>query len=62
MKFKKTVTRLLSILIVSVFCFTLFFVSGFAVDINKNGSITLHVADSEEKIPLQGATFRLYLF
>ncbi len=62
MKFNKTVIKLFSILTVTVFCFTLFFVNAFAVDINKNGSITLHVADSQEKIPLQGATFRLYLF
>lgn len=30
--------------------------------VNTNGSISLHVADSKKKVPMQGVSFRLYFF
>ncbi len=62
MKFNKTVKRVFSILVVAVMCFTLLSFGADALTLDKNGSIALHVADSENKTPMEGARFRLYMF
>ncbi|MBQ9913287.1 MAG: Cna B-type domain-containing protein [Clostridia bacterium] len=62
MNFNKTAKRVFAMLIITVLCFTLFSFGTAAVSLERNGSITLHVADSEKKTPMEGARFRLYLF
>lgn len=58
---KKTAKMLIASIIISVMCFTLFS-AAYALSLDTKGSITLHVADSETKAPLVGASFRIYFF
>lgn len=62
MRLNKMAEKVLLMLIITAFCFTLFSVESSAVSLDAKGSITLHVADSEKKTPMQGASFRLYFF
>lgn len=59
---RKTVKRVLAVLIMAVICFTLFSFSTTAVSDGKTGSITLTTLDKESKEPISGAVFRLYYF
>ena len=60
MKWKKTVNKVLAVLIISVMCFTLFSVNTFAVSLDRKVSISLSALDKESKKPISGAVFRLY--
>lgn len=62
MKLNKTALKAVAMLIVAAVCFTLFSAAAYSLSLETKGSITLHVADSETKMPLAGASFRLYLF
>ncbi len=62
MKFIMKALKIVSMLTAIGLCFTLFFINTSAVSLDKNGSITLHVSDLEEKTPLEGTRFRLYYF
>lgn len=54
--------RLISVLLVTVMCFTLFSFSTAAVSLDRKGSITLTVIDKDSKEPISGAVFRAYCF
>ena len=62
MRLNKTAEKVLSVILITAFCFTLFSVGTSAISLDTKGSITLHVADSKNKIPMEGASFRLYFF
>ena len=62
MKFIMKALKIVSMLTAIGLCFTMFFINTSAVSLDKNGSITLHVSDLEEKTPLEGTRFRLYYF
>ncbi|MBQ7117384.1 MAG: Cna B-type domain-containing protein [Clostridia bacterium] len=61
MKKTKILAGAVSLILVLTLCVYAFSPSASAI-INKNGSITLHIADSKTKVPLEGADFRLYFF
>lgn len=63
--YNKKVKKIISIFIVIMMCFTLFFCSASAAEpviIDKTGSIVLHLTDSKTDEFIQGASFRLYFF
>lgn len=60
MKYYKTVSKALSILIISVMCFSLFSFSTAAVSLDTKGSISLTTLDKDSKEPISGAVFRVY--
>lgn len=62
MKSGRTAVKIFSVLLASVWLFTLFSFCSSAVYLEQNGSITLHVADKEKKTPIEGVAFRIYLF
>lgn len=61
MKMKKILTSAACFIMAIAFCFCAFSPDASAI-VDKNGSITLHILDSDTKAPLEGASFRLYFF
>ncbi len=61
MKKRKIMAGAVSFILALTLCLYAFSPAASAI-INKNGSITLHIADSKTKSPLEGASFRLYFF
>ncbi len=57
---RKKATKVLSLFLTLLICFTLLSASASAVNTKNSGSITLIVNDSETKLPINGIIFRLY--
>lgn len=60
MKYIKTLSRILSLLVISVICLSLFSFSTAAVSLDTRGSISLTTLDKDSKEPISGAVFRVY--